>query len=219
MGVELARNLNLALQDFIDERWQVESALELELEGLYLRLLLPLARAAGRASPTVAQQGASKRYAGLIDAEEGPKVVFTGMEAVRRDWTKLAKMAQRELYERLFLDQPIEEYLRQLAAELRAGEHDELLIYRKGLRKPPSAYTSTTPPHVVAARKLGGKPPRVVEYLMTKSGPEPLQRLTAKPDYEHYVEKQLKPVAAPLLQLLGLDFNRVVGDVHQLVLF
>ena len=33
------------------------------------------------------------------------------MEVVRRDWTALAKQVQRELYQRLFTDQAVDEYL------------------------------------------------------------------------------------------------------------
>ena len=99
--------------------------------------------------------GARKRYAGLVATERGPRLVFTGMEAVRSDWTELAKEVQRELYARLFADQPVEPYLLDVVARLRAGELDDRLVYRKALRKRPEAYTTTTPPHVAVARTLG----------------------------------------------------------------
>jgi DNA polymerase-2 len=38
-------------------------------------------------------------------------------------------------------------------------------------------------------------------------------------DHEHYVEKQVRPVAEPVLALLGLDFDRIVGSAGQLSLF
>ena len=38
-------------------------------------------------------------------------VEFVGLEVVRRDWTPLAKRVQRELYERLFSNRPVEAYL------------------------------------------------------------------------------------------------------------
>ena len=78
------------------ERWRVESRLELEFERLYLRLCLPAMRHDAA--------GARKRYAGLVEESGGTRVIFTGMEAVRRDWTALAKEVQRELYARLFAD-------------------------------------------------------------------------------------------------------------------
>jgi len=41
--------------------------------------------------------GTRKRYAGLVESPAGRRIVFTGMEAVRGDWTELAKDVQREL--------------------------------------------------------------------------------------------------------------------------
>ena len=82
-------------------------------DRLYLRLCLPAMRH-GTA-------GARKRYAGLVETADGPRVVFTGMEAVRGDWTELAKQVQRELYARLFCDRPVDDYLREVVAELRAA--------------------------------------------------------------------------------------------------
>ena len=59
----------------------------------------------------------------------------------------------------------------------------------------------------------------MIAYLITLAGPEPLDNLTAKPDREHYVAKQVKPVAEPVLATLGLNFERVIGDDRQLGLF
>ena len=41
----------------------------------------------------------------------------------------------------------------------------------------PGDYTKTTPPHVKAARKLGDNAGRIIAYVMTKNGPEPLEAL------------------------------------------
>jgi DNA polymerase-2 len=111
-----------------------------------------------------------------------------------------------------------------VVADLRAGRVDpDDLVYRKGLRKPPAEYTATTPPHVAAARKLPGRPPRVVSYIVTNAGPEPVRRRAGiapahPPDYEHYVDKQIRPVAEPVLDLLGLEFAKVIGDDRQMEL-
>jgi DNA polymerase-2 len=208
LGETLAEALTRDLSAHIDRRWRVTSRLELEFDRLYLRLCLPALRH-GTA-------GARKRYAGLV---EGGRVVFTGMEAVRGDWTELAREVQRELYARLFQEQPVEEYLRQVVADLRAGRHDERLVYRKSLRKPPEAYTATTPPHVAAARKIPGKRRGRVAYVITTAGPEPAEDRRSPIDYEHYLEKQLRAVAEPVLALLGLDFGKVAGTDRQLSLF
>jgi DNA polymerase II len=211
LGETLPAALTRELAAHISETWRVESRLELQFERLYLRLCLPALRH-GTA-------GARKRYAGLVKGPDGPRVVFTGMEAVRGDWTGLAKDVQRELFVRLFSDRPVDEYLRQVVAEVRAGRLDHRLVYRKALRKEPSAYTATTPPHVAAARKMDRTTRGRIAYVVTTDGPEPVRERQSPIDYEHYVEKQVRPVAEPVLALLGLDFPRVVGDDRQLSLF
>jgi DNA polymerase-2 len=213
VAVRLVEDLNAALARHVRERWRVESRLELQFETLYLRLLLPAMRHGS--------QGARKRYAGLVEVDGRRTVVFTGMEAVRRDWTALAKRTQRELYERLFTDRPVDDLLRDLVRDVRAGDLDDFLVYRKALRKELDAYTLSTPPHVAAARKQKGRGSRrgVIAYIMTTNGPEPIDRRRSPIDHEHYVQKQVRPVAEPVLGVLGLDFDRVVGDDTQMTLF
>jgi DNA polymerase-2 len=211
-GAQLAAELNEQLTHYIRERWAVHSRLELEFEKTYLRLILPQARHSTR--------GASKRYAGLLRTGDTAHVEFVGMEVVRSDWTALAKQVQRELYQRLFTDQPVDVYLSDIVKTVRDGALDSLLVYRKSLRKGAENYTATTPPHVAAARKsplpvgkaLGRK---VIEYVMTTGGPEPLDNIQHPPDREHYVAKQIRPVAEPVLATLGLDFDAVIGDGRQ----
>jgi DNA polymerase-2 len=137
------------------------------------------------------------------------------MEVVRRDWTALAKQVQRELYQRLFTDQPVEVYLTDVVSKVRGGELDELLVYSKNLRKGAASYTATTPPHVAAARKSAQPTGRSVKYVMTTAGPEPVDNLQHPLDREHYVAKQIRPVAEPVLATLGLDFEVLIGDARQ----
>jgi DNA polymerase-2 len=204
-GVELARALNEELALYVAERWRVDSRLELKFEKLYVQLFLPQARHSSR--------GASKRYAGLRLGAD--KAEFIGMEVVRRDWTQLAKQVQRELYQRLFTEEPVAAYLADVVRRVRSGALDDLLVYRKNLRKDAEEYTATTPPHVAAARK-SNQDSGLVSYVMTTAGPEPLDRVQHPLDREHYVAKQVRPVAEPVLAALGLDFERVIGDVRQL---
>ena len=211
LGSELAGQMTRDVADYIDRRWRVASRMELEFEKLYTKLFLSSVRHG--------TGGARKRYAGVkADGE----VEFVGMEVVRRDWTDLAKQVQRELFRRLFSGEPVDAYLSEVVAKVRQGAMDDQLVYRKGLRKSVESYTASTPPHVAAARKLieaGHSPPRVVAYLMTVSGPEPVEALVSAPDREHYVEKQVRPVAEPVLDALGLEFARVIGDDRQMGLF
>ncbi len=209
-GLALAAALNGELSRHVAARWKVPSRLELKFEKLYLKLFLPHARHSLR--------GASKRYAGLRQGAVD-RVEFVGMEVVRRDWTQLAKQVQRELYRRLFADQAVDAYLAEVVRQVRSGELDEALVYRKNLRKDAGEYTATTPPHVAAARKSTQPAGRLVSYVMTSAGPEPMDNLQHPIDREHYVQKQVKPVAEPVLEALGLEFERVIGDSRQIDLY
>ena len=211
LGRELCEALNRDLGEHIARIWRVESRMEIELERLYERLFLPHVRHGTR--------GARKRYAGLVRENGERSVVFTGMEVVRCDWTDLARRMQRELYALLFRDEPVEPLIHDRVAALRDGRHDDELVYRKGLRKDPDEYTSTTPPHVVAARKMSTKPGRRVAYVMTIAGPEPAAERANDFDYEHYVDKQIRPIAEPVLDLFDLEFAKVIGDDSQMELF
>jgi DNA polymerase II len=126
---------------------------------------------------------------------------------------------QRELYQRLFTGEPVEEYLAEVVRRLRRGELDAELVYHKNLRKDTREYTATTPPHVAAARKSAAPLGRSIRYLLTTAGAEPLDNLQHPIDREHYVGKQVQPVAEPVLEVLGLDFERVIGDTRQLDLY
>ncbi len=74
-GERLAEELTEGLARYIAETWRVRSALQMEFETLFERLLLPPLRSGER--------GATKRYVGLT----GGRLHFTGMEVVRSDWT------------------------------------------------------------------------------------------------------------------------------------
>jgi DNA polymerase-2 len=178
------------------------SHLELEFEKVYARFCMPEIRRG--------TSGSKKRYAGLVAGTGALELV--GLEAVRRDWTPVARRFQRELLDLVFHDRPVAELIREFVAALRAGRHDEDLVYRKAIRKPLSAYTKTTPPHVKAARKQAGEAGRIVAYVVTRAGPEPADALTAPPDHEHYVTHQLRPIADAILRFLGTNFATVVGE-------
>jgi len=210
-GRKLSSALTEQLARHIREHWGVTSRLELKFEKLYLRLFLPPARGSTR--------GASKRYAGLRKDTAGDTVEFIGMEVVRSDWTALAKDVQRELYARLFADEPVDKYLADVVKRVRDGELDDQLVYRKNLRKGSEEYTATTPPHVAAARKSTQPPGRLISYVMTTDGPEPTDNIRHPLDLEHYVDKQIKPVAEPVLAIMGLDFDLMIGDGRQLQMF
>ncbi|MGH7320005.1 MAG: hypothetical protein ACRELA_10340, partial [Candidatus Rokuibacteriota bacterium] len=56
--------------------------------------------------------------------------------------------------------------------------------------------------------------------LMTQAGPEAVGETTASPDYEHYVSRQLRPIADQVLRFLGEpSFDDIIGARRQLSLF
>ena len=131
---------------------------------------------------------------------------------MRTDWTPLARRFQRELYRRVFMGEPFEEYVRDTVEAMHAGRHDEALVYRKRLRRRVDQYTRNIPPHVQAARKLGKKV-RWVRYVITTSGAEPVEdgRIPPRPDYDHYRERQLAPAADGILHFLDTSFDGIAG--------
>lgn len=206
-GKDLAASINEHYQEYLAEEYNVESHIILEFEKLYKKFFTPPQRGSSG--------GAKKRYAGLIDDNGHEEIDFVGLEYVRRDWTKAAKTFQREILWRVFHDKAIESFIRDYVDSLRNGEIDEELIYQKGLSKAPEDYTKTTPQHVKAAKKLDDFSDNTISYYMTVDGPEPLQARHHSIDYDHYIDKQLKPVASSILNVLGKTFYDVMQGTEQ----
>lgn len=209
LGSSLATALNDWWRKHIQEKFCLESYLDIEFETHFLRFLMPTIRGA--------ETGSKKRYAGMVrNSSGGLDLVFKGLESVRTDWTALARRFQKELYRRIFLNEPFEDFIRETIDDLRAGRLDEELVYRKRLRRDLKEYTRNIPPHVQAAKKLE-KPERWVRYVITRHGPEPVIDSIPKPDYKHYEQRQLAPVADGILGFVGTSYDAIAGD--QLELF
>ncbi|QUG77158.1 DNA polymerase II [Erwinia sp. E602] len=213
IGQRLVAKVNDWWRQHLKTEFDLESALELEYETHFSRFLMPTIRGA--------EQGSKKRYAGLIRTDGGERMVFKGLETVRTDWTPLAQQFQQALYLKIFTGQPWQDYIRDTVARLLNGELDDLLVYSKRLRRPLGDYQRNVPPHVRAARiadeyhqKLerpllyqnGGK----IRYVMATSGPEPLEVRSTPLDYDHYVSRQLQPVADGILPFVQDDFARLI---------
>ncbi|MGN8554833.1 UNVERIFIED_CONTAM: hypothetical protein OHV15_19870, partial [Microbacterium sp. SLM126] len=89
-------------------------------------------------------------------------------------------------------------------------------------------YQRNVPPHVRAARiadaynERHGRPRQYqnggwISYLMTMAGPEPLETRSAPIDYNHYVTRQLQPIADAILPYLDDDFQTLLTG--QMALF
>ena len=207
-GETLMRALNKFWKQRINQDFNLPSYLEVEFETHFKRFFMPTVRGS--------DQGSKKRYAGWVESEQGEnELVIKGLEAVRGDWTALARHSQTQLLTRLFKAMPVEQFVLDLTEGLTSGKFDDQLVYNKRLRKPLESYTKNVPPHVQAARKLNN-PGRKIAYMITLNGAEPISELSAKPDYDHYMQKQLKPALQGILQCVDLDFDDIVQSQMRL---
>ena len=214
VGEQLALGLNQWWRQQLLEQFAVNSALEIEFETHYQHFLMPTIRGS--------MEGSKKRYAGIIVSGDSEQLVFKGLESVRTDWTVLAKQFQRQLYHKIFKNQPYQQLICDTVQQLLAGALDQDIVYQKKLRRPLVGYQKSNPPHVKAGRRLQqltGKPLRRgdrIDYVITVNGPEPVAYRQSAVDYHHYIDKQLKPIANSILGFVGDDFDEVINQ--QLVL-
>ncbi|MCS3420114.1 DNA polymerase-2 [Pseudomonas sp. BIGb0450] len=215
IGLDLVQHVNTWWRERLQNEFGLQSALELQYETHFSRFLMPTIRGA--------EEGSKKRYAGLVTRADGSEdMIYKGLETVRSDWSPLARQFQQELYQRIFHRQPHQDYVRDYVRRTLSGELDELLIYRKRLRRQLGDYERNVPPHVRAARLADeyndrqGRPRQYqnggwISYVITVNGPEPLEVRQAPIDYDHYVTRQLQPVADAILPFVNDDFGTLVG--------
>ncbi len=200
-GEKLVGDLNLYWEKRLHDEYNVESFLEIEYEKYYRKFIITPARGG--------EAGAKKRYAGLLKTEGGEKLEFVGLEFVRSDWTRLAKEFQVELYERIFYEKEIRSWIKEVVKKVSTGELDDKLVYRKRLRKDIADYTKNIPQHVRAARLIDQNS-GTIYYVITKRGPVPVELKHNDIDYQHYIDKQIKPLADSVLSLMGESFDSIV---------
>jgi len=215
IGQALVQHVNDWWSAHLHSAFGLHSALELQYETHFTRFLMPTIRGA--------EEGSKKRYAGLVVRGDGSEeMVYKGLETVRSDWSPLARQFQQELYQRIFHRQPHQDYVRDYVRRTLSGEFDELLIYRKRLRRQLDDYERNVPPHVRAARLADDYNDRMnrprqyqrggwISYVISVNGPEPLEVRQAPIDYDHYVTRQLQPVADAILPFVNDDFGTLVG--------
>ena len=152
--------------------------------------------------------------------KDGKEDILTvGIESARSDWTDAAQKFQVELLNKIFHKEEITEFVKGFIKDIKAGKHDKDLVYRKSIRKELEHYTKITPPHVKAARQLDKLEGNLIEYVITEDGPEPIQKLKHRIDYEHYINKQIRPIADMVLTFFNTDFDSLVQESKQTKLF
>jgi len=190
------------------ERVEKELGFDIKLEKVYLKVFFTEAK---------------KRYIGLTS--DG-KIDVVGFEAVRGDWSELAKEAQLVAAEIILktgnVDKAVD-YIRDLIEKLKAGKigMDKLVIW-KTLTRRPEEYEAEQP-HVSAARIMERKGYRIepgmkIGYVIVR-GAGPLHR-RSKPyfmadpseiDVNYYVDKQIIPSALRILGYFGISEKRLKG--------
>jgi len=216
-GKMLADSINTYWQQKIADEFNLPSLLEIEYETCFSHFFMPTLRGS--------DSGSKKRYAGLKSTEQGNEIIFKGLESVRSDWTELAREFQQTLFEKVFSQQSVTQFIIDTVSELKAGQLDAQLIYHKQLRRPLDAYVKNVPPQVRAARLADAQNRKLgrplcyqrrgrIAYFMTHNGPEPLEYRNSSLDYQHYIDKQLKPIADAILPFLAgnNDFETLVSE-------
>jgi len=210
IAATLVQQINAWWTRKLREEQQLENYLEIEFDTHYAKFFMPTIRGS--------EVGSKKRYAGLSVDEAGcEEMVYRGLEMARSDWTALARQFQEGLLSRIFHGEPYRAYVADYARSMLEGQMDALLVYRKRLRHALDAYQVNTPPQVRAARLADAHNARLnrpqqyqrggwIQYVMTQNGPEPLEARHSRIDYEHYLAKQLQPIADAILQPLGDSF-------------
>ncbi|ABE55708.1 DNA damage-inducible DNA polymerase II [Shewanella denitrificans OS217] len=206
-GLNIARQITQQWQQKCAEEFNIESFLELEFETHYSQFVMPTLRGS--------EEGSKKRYVGAKVNEQGEmSLVFKGMEQVRSDWSPIARRIQYLLYEKLFTGEDPVNFIEQELDALKQGLRNSELVFRKRLKRNIEDYTAKSSPHVKAAAlrcaatgdESFGRKGANVEYVMTKQGARVIQSAKLDYDYDYYIEKQIQPIAEPILGLLNRSF-------------
>ncbi|AHC16189.1 DNA polymerase domain-containing protein [Salinispira pacifica] len=231
-GSSFARWLNTELADFIREEYGLVSRLEIEFESIFAPLFIPplksvsgqelrdMLESAGLDAP----QGRAKSYAGIAHepaAFPSPdaRLVIKGMEAVRRDWTGLARRVQEDVLKLIFSSasrEAILGYIQSTVEGMEKQENYQQLIISRRLSKPASGYRESAPPHVRAARIAEDRiqpdrPLKKIRYVMTGEGPRPVfpgENIPLPvPDKQWYIQKQILPVLESISAAVDWDLH------------
>ena len=208
-GQRLAERLNTFWQQKLKAEYGL-SSIEVAYDCHYNKLLVP---------PVRVKDGAPiRRFAAMQANPNGDALVLEEMDSVLAEWTDLARDFCEEMMALVFSDQDaVQNWMRVQLTNLKSGASDVALVFRKKIKKDVNEYGKTPPPHIRAARLLD-KPGREIHYVFTKRGPEPVQLKPLDYDYDHYISKQLEPVAD---LFLGLSYKKLskLEEPEQMGLF
>ena len=182
--------------------------LEINLSEIYKRILFTEAK---------------KKYAGL---RTDGQIDIVGLEAVRGDWSNLAREVQNTVLRRVLEDakpSQAKAYVQDLTSNLKSKKLPlSSFIIWKTLTKRVEEY-EVNAPHVEVAKKMAkdGWPVTAgdkIGFIITKKPgklfqkAEPRYKVTVEDvDYDYYVRNQIVPAAARILEILGVSEDQLVA--------
>jgi DNA polymerase I len=207
----------LALMDKINK--DLPGLMELDYEGYYPAGIFVSLKAA--------ESGAKKKYA-LIDEKNNMKI--KGFESVRRNWSAIAKDAQRKVLEIILKEhdaKKAKEYVRSVVDELRKNKIalDKVVVHT-ALSKGTGEYAAIGP-HVAAAQRMESKGQSVgagsvIHYVVIKGKGKirdkvrlPDETTQAEYDGEYYVQNQVLPGVERIFAVLGINVDDLVSTTKQ----
>jgi len=223
-AISLAKNLGLTVfygdtdslflnnDEELVQKFQAEIdrqlGLEINLSEVYKRILFTEAK---------------KKYAGL---RTDGQIDVIGLEAVRGDWSNLARDVQNTVLRMVLEDASATRaagYVQHLTRNLKSKRLPlSSFIVWKSLTKPVEAY-EVNAPHVEVAKKMAkdGWPVTAgdkVGFVITKrpgklyQKAEPHYKVTIEDvDYDYYVQNQIVPAAARILEILGVSEDQLAA--------
>ncbi len=203
------KDINQALQLVDEINAELPDIMELQFEGFFPAGIFVSIKISGL--------GAKKKYA-LCDEQGNLKI--RGFESVRRNWSLLARDAQRKVLEIILRNNDLEGakvFIRDLVEQVKQNTIEKRrMVIKTQIQKPISEYESIGP-HVAVAKKLRDrgeevKPGDVIEYvILTGSGSvgnraEPADSVES-PNYDtdYYVKNQILPAVESIFRELGVE--------------
>jgi DNA polymerase elongation subunit (family B) len=205
-----------AVTEFINDiNSKLPKPMELELQGFYARAIFVSSKEG---------VGVKKKYA-MSDFDG--KITIKGFQSVRRDWALIAKNLQKEVLNKILLDNDKEgavSTVKNTIEKIKTGQVDlEELVILTRLRKDPSSYQQTNR-HISAVEKSGMKfvSGDTIKYIIAKGKSSEsvsekavlydiARKNNLKYDPDYYIYKQVLPSVLQILEVIGYSEDDVMG--------
>jgi len=201
------------------ENKELPGLMELEYEGQFKRGIF--------VSTKTGSGGAKKKYA-LLD--ENNQIKVKGFEAVRRNWSPIAKIVQKKVLEIILKEKDKEKaikYVKKVVNDLRKHKIPvkETIIQTK-LQKSIEEYAAIGP-HVAIAKKMKAQgieieAGAIIEYVITAEGklirdkaklPSEIKNNEYDPNY--YINNQVLPAVETIFQVMGFKKQDITSHKTQ----